>query len=104
MHIIVFAVLGFLSPANRGALMTAMLILFVLLGYVKIKITSLDDKLLTLYIGIFISDYFCSILAGYFSARTYKSFKGQDWKRMHSFGNIKITALLLYYFYLDMNS
>jgi transmembrane 9 superfamily protein 2/4 len=28
----VFAVLGFLSPANRGGLMTAMLLLFVLMG------------------------------------------------------------------------
>ena len=28
----IFAVLGFLSPANRGGLMTAMLLLFVLMG------------------------------------------------------------------------
>lgn len=28
----VFAVLGFLSPANRGGLMTAMLLLFVFMG------------------------------------------------------------------------
>ena len=28
-----FAVLGFLSPANRGGLMTAMLLLFVFMGY-----------------------------------------------------------------------
>jgi transmembrane 9 superfamily protein 2/4 len=27
-----FAVLGFLSPANRGGLMTAMLLLFVFMG------------------------------------------------------------------------
>jgi len=27
-----FAVLGFLSPANRGALMTALVLLFVLMG------------------------------------------------------------------------
>lgn len=43
----VFAVLGFLSPANRGGLMTAMLLLFVFMG----------------------------IFAGYSSARLYKSFK-----------------------------
>ena len=30
---LIFAVLGFLSPANRGALMTAMLVLFLLMGY-----------------------------------------------------------------------
>eukprot|EP01098_Paradermamoeba_levis_P002333 TRINITY_DN1273_c0_g1_i1.p1 TRINITY_DN1273_c0_g1~~TRINITY_DN1273_c0_g1_i1.p1 ORF type:complete len:624 (+),score=162.27 TRINITY_DN1273_c0_g1_i1:757-2628(+) len=44
-----FAVIGFLSPANRGALMTAMLVLFVVMG----------------------------IFAGYYSARFYKLFKGQ---------------------------
>ena len=29
---LIFALLGFLSPANRGALMTAMLVLFLLMG------------------------------------------------------------------------
>lgn len=48
----IFAVLGFLSPSNRGGLMTALLLLFVLMGFV----------------------------AGYVSARMYKSFKGLDWK------------------------
>lgn len=43
----IFAVLGFLSPANRGGLMTAMLLLFVFMG----------------------------IFAGYSSARLYKAFK-----------------------------
>ena len=42
-----FAVLGFLSPANRGGLMTAMLLLFVFMG----------------------------VLGGYFSASLYKTFK-----------------------------
>ena len=42
-----FAVLGFLSPANRGGLMTAMLLLFAFMG----------------------------VVAGYASARLYKSFK-----------------------------
>jgi transmembrane 9 superfamily protein 2/4 len=49
----VFAVLGFLSPANRGGLMTAVVVLFVLMA----------------------------IFAGYFSTRCYKMFKGQSWKR-----------------------
>jgi len=49
----VFAVLGFLSPANRGGLTTAMLVLFVWLG----------------------------VLAGYFSTRTYKMFNGKNWKK-----------------------
>ena len=43
----IFAVLGFLSPANRGGLMTAVLLLFVFMG----------------------------IFAGYSSARLYKMFK-----------------------------
>ena len=44
-----FALLGFLSPANRGGLMTAMLMMFVFMG----------------------------LFAGYFAARLYKSFKGE---------------------------
>ncbi|XP_063242426.1 transmembrane 9 superfamily member 2 [Bacillus rossius redtenbacheri] len=47
-----FACLGFLSPANRGALMTCALVLFVCLG----------------------------TPAGYVSARIYKSFGGEKWK------------------------
>jgi len=49
---IMFAVLGFLSPANRGGLMTAMLLLFVFMG----------------------------LFAGYCSARLFKQFKGTEWK------------------------
>lgn len=47
-----FAVLGFLSPANRGALMTALLLLFVLMG----------------------------VMAGFVSARLYKAMAGADWR------------------------
>ncbi|XP_011304608.1 transmembrane 9 superfamily member 2 isoform X1 [Fopius arisanus] len=47
-----FACLGFLSPANRGALMTCAMILYVCLG----------------------------TPAGYVSARIYKSFGGEKWK------------------------
>ena len=50
---IVFAALGFLSPANRGALAIAMLLLF--LG--------------------------CGSIAGYVTARTYKMFNGTRWQR-----------------------
>ncbi|GAB4836801.1 Transmembrane 9 super member 8 [Ancistrocladus abbreviatus] len=49
-----FAVLGFLSPSNRGGLMTAMLFLFVFMG----------------------------LFAGYASARLYKMFKGTEWKKI----------------------
>ena len=49
-----FAVLGFLSPANRGGLMTALLLLFVFMG----------------------------VFAGYFATRTYsKLFHLTDWKK-----------------------
>lgn len=51
--VMVFAVLGFLSPANRGALTTAMILLFVFMGYP----------------------------AGYVSARMYKMFGQKDWKK-----------------------
>jgi len=50
---IVFAALGFLSPANRGSLMIALLLLFMFMG----------------------------IGAGYTSARTYKMFNGANWQR-----------------------
>jgi transmembrane 9 superfamily protein 2/4 len=47
-----FACLGFLSPANRGALMTCVLVLFVCLA----------------------------VVGGYFSARIYKTVGGERWK------------------------
>lgn len=50
---LLLAVLGFLSPANRGGLMTALLLLFVFMG----------------------------MLAGYFSTRIFKMFKYTEWKR-----------------------
>ena len=46
------AMLGFLSPANRGGLLTAVLLLFVLMG----------------------------VPAGYCAANTYKGLKGTEWK------------------------
>ncbi|KAL9254859.1 Transmembrane 9 superfamily member 8-like protein, partial [Drosera capensis] len=49
-----FAVLGFLSPSNRGSLMTAMLFLWVFMG----------------------------LFAGYASARLYKMFKGTEWRKI----------------------
>lgn len=50
---IIFSALGFLSPAKRGALLMAELILFVMMGGV----------------------------AGYVTARLYKTFKGKAWQR-----------------------
>jgi len=48
------AMLGFLSPANRGSMLTVSMLLFVLMGSV----------------------------AGYTSAVTYKAFKGVHWKAL----------------------
>lgn len=50
---LIFALLGFLSPANRGGLMTAVVVLFLLM----------------------------SLFSGYFSARMFKVFKGTQWKQ-----------------------
>ncbi|XP_022317535.2 transmembrane 9 superfamily member 4-like [Crassostrea virginica] len=50
---IFFAMLGMLSPASRGALMTAAIFLFVFMG----------------------------VFAGYVSGRIYKTMKGQQWKK-----------------------
>lgn len=50
---IFFAMLGMLSPASRGALMTASIFLYVFMG----------------------------LLAGYFSARLYKTLKGLQWRK-----------------------
>lgn len=47
-----FALLGLLSPANRGSLVTAFILLFVFMGS----------------------------FAGYYSSMTYKMFRGTDWK------------------------
>eukprot|EP00485_Elphidium_margaritaceum_P001540 CAMPEP_0202686920 /NCGR_PEP_ID=MMETSP1385-20130828/2674_1 /ASSEMBLY_ACC=CAM_ASM_000861 /TAXON_ID=933848 /ORGANISM="Elphidium margaritaceum" /LENGTH=632 /DNA_ID=CAMNT_0049341601 /DNA_START=80 /DNA_END=1978 /DNA_ORIENTATION=- len=50
---LVFAALGFLSPANRGSLMTTLLLMYVFMG----------------------------IFAGYFSARCYKMFGETNWQK-----------------------
>ncbi|KAJ3387916.1 hypothetical protein HDU92_001745 [Lobulomyces angularis] len=57
-----FAVLGFLSPSSRGSLSTVMLLFFVFFGSI----------------------------AGYFSARMYKMFGGEKWKR-----NVLVTATFI---------
>mmetsp|Transcript_71713 Transcript_71713/g.202813 ORF Transcript_71713/g.202813 Transcript_71713/m.202813 type:complete len:492 (-) Transcript_71713:384-1859(-) len=53
MSTMTFALLGFLSPANRGGLLTALLLLFVFMGS----------------------------FAGYYAARLYKLFGGKAWKK-----------------------
>lgn len=59
---IIFALLGFLSPSNRGSLGTVMILLYTIFGFI----------------------------GGYTSARVYKSFGGEAWKR-----NIAMTPLLI---------
>jgi transmembrane 9 superfamily protein 2/4 len=51
---VIFAAVGFLSPANRGSLMIAVLLLYVIMGS----------------------------FAGYSAANLYKSFKGKQWQRL----------------------
>jgi transmembrane 9 superfamily protein 2/4 len=53
LFLVLFAAIGFLSPANRGSIMIGMLLLFVLMGS----------------------------FAGFTSARLYKTFKGKQWQR-----------------------
>lgn len=50
-----FSAVGFLSPANRGSLMIGMLMTFALLGFI--------------------------FIAGFISARLYKTFKGKQWQK-----------------------
>jgi len=50
---LLFTVLGFLSPANQGSLLTGFIVLYMCMGS----------------------------FAGYFSARMYKMFRGKAWKR-----------------------
>jgi transmembrane 9 superfamily protein 2/4 len=59
---IAFALLGFLSPSNRGSLGTAMVMLYTIFGFI----------------------------GGYVSARVYKTFGGEAWKR-----NIVLTPVLV---------
>jgi transmembrane 9 superfamily member 2/4 len=62
-----FAVMGFVSPAYQGNLVTAFLLLFVFMGS----------------------------FAGYFSARLYKMFKGKAWKRNTFLTAFSFTGSLL---------
>ena len=59
---VAFALFGFLSPSNRGFLATVILLLYTLFG----------------------------CIGGYVSARTYKSFGGENWK-----ANIALTPVLV---------
>ena len=67
-----FAVLGFLSPANRGGLMTAMLLLFVFMG----------------------------VPAGFSSAFLHKTLKGTEWKKNIMLTSCLFTGIIFTIFFV----
>ncbi|KAH8727883.1 endosomal P24A protein-like protein [Phaeosphaeriaceae sp. PMI808] len=69
---IAFALLGFLSPSNRGALGTVIIIFYTLFGFV----------------------------GGYVSARTYKFFNGESWKLCFFYTPIALPGLVFATFFL----
>lgn len=69
---ITFALLGFLSPSNRGSLGTVMILLYTVFGFI----------------------------GGYVSARVYKSFGGDKWKRNIAMTPIMIPGIVFATFFL----
>lgn len=69
---IVFALLGFLSPSNRGALGTVIIIFYTLFGF----------------------------LGGYTSARIYKFFHGESWKLCFFYTPVALPAIVFGVFFL----
>ncbi|CAK7562787.1 MAG: Transmembrane 9 super member 2 [Sporothrix epigloea] len=69
---IMFALLGFLSPSNRGSLGTIMVLLYTVLGFV----------------------------GGYASARVYKSFGGEKWKLNIALTPLLVPGLVFGIFFL----
>jgi transmembrane 9 superfamily protein 2/4 len=70
--LLIFAVLGLLSPANRGSLLTGLLVLVVLMG----------------------------ATAGYAGTRVYKMFKGTAWKRQTLFNALLIPGIIIAIFFI----
>jgi transmembrane 9 superfamily protein 2/4 len=70
--LVVFAVFGFLSPANRGGLMTALLLLFVLLGW----------------------------FSGYVSAQLYKMFGGKKWTKNSMVTALVYPGIIFFVFFV----
>ncbi|EKD17793.1 uncharacterized protein L3040_002162 [Drepanopeziza brunnea f. sp. 'multigermtubi'] len=69
---IAFALLGFLSPSNRGSLGTIMILLYTILGFI----------------------------GGYVSARVYKSFGGERWKINIAMTPILVPGIVFATFFL----
>jgi len=68
----VFALLGFLSPSNRGALGTVIIIFYTLFGF----------------------------FGGYAAARTYKFFHGESWKLCFFYTPVALPAIVFGVFFL----
>ena len=69
---ITFALLGFLSPSNRGSLGTVMILLYTVFGFI----------------------------GGYVSARVYKSFGGEKWKQNIAMTPIMIPGIVFATFFM----
>ncbi|KAK5138023.1 hypothetical protein LTR08_005820 [Meristemomyces frigidus] len=69
---IAFAVVGFLSPSNRGSLATVMILLYTFFGFI----------------------------GGYVSSRVYKSFNGTKWKQLFIWTPSAVPALVFGTFFL----
>ena len=69
---IAFAVVGFLSPSNRGSLATAMIMIYTFFGFV----------------------------GGYTSSRVYKSFNGTNWKQLFVLTPAAVPAIVFGLFFL----
>lgn len=69
---IAFAVVGFLSPSNRGSLATVMILLYTIFGFVS----------------------------GYISARVYKSFGGSKWKLLFLYTPLAVPTVVFSTFFL----
>jgi transmembrane 9 superfamily protein 2/4 len=69
---IAFAVVGFLSPSNRGSLATVMILLHTIFGFV----------------------------GGYASSRVYKSFQGTKWKQLFTLTPCAVPVLVFSVFFL----
>ncbi|KAI7216863.1 endosomal P24A protein-like protein [Hortaea werneckii] len=69
---IAFAVVGFLSPSNRGSLATVMILLYTFFGFI----------------------------GGYVSSRVYKSFNGSKWKQLFVFTPSAVPAIVFAIFFL----
>jgi transmembrane 9 superfamily protein 2/4 len=77
-----FALLGLLSPANRGSLITAFILLFVFMG------SFAGESFMRIQCSLCLCVH-DPLTIGYYSSMTYKMFRGIQWKQ-----NTLMTAFL----------